>query len=291
MSTVSKQNGRKAIKLLAAQRALYSQAKRYWALTLILNIIVLPSLSVFVVYNQRYAAFVAIFGITLLLLNGLLILLIQQHIRTAATVQELFDNYVLGIPLNAIIVDQPNLDETVAYWSTRYLSRHTDKRLKDWYATSLKTMPQTLATLTGQTINSWWDSGLRTTYTFLLCTTAILITGLLFTLGLMRNLDLESFVLIVMVPITAPVQILASECYKNIQAASRAQKNCNRAKILSEQSKSKTIAIADIRALQDSIFVHRVSSPLVFDFIYWLTRKQNELTMKKAYRADGRGKP
>lgn len=284
MNTISKQNSSESIDMLAAQRMMYSYAKRATGVGLSINLILMPTLTVLSIYNQDFAAYIATFSLLVLIYNALSFIYVKKRVKSAASVQELFDSSVLNIPLNPLIVDDADISEDIEIWSRKYFKHHTDTSLKDWYAPKLKKYNQLKATLTGQRINSWWDGTLRGTYSFGLVLFLVIIPFFVVILGLMQKLTLEAFILSVFVPIVPVIQTFITEYYKNYQASTNVARNLSRAKELLRKANNGTVQDADIRALQDSIYNHRISAPLVFDWVYWISRKSNEITMNKTSR-------
>ncbi len=290
MNSIKKQNEKKAIRLLAAQRAIYSHAKKYWALTLLLNIIVVPVFSFATIFKPQFASHIAILGIAVIAINAALYLIIKNYIKTAASIQELFDHHVLEIPLNVIIVNKPDIKEVIEEWADKLLNKKTflkknkDPRLKNWYTISPR-WEQSKAIITAQRINSWWDGSLRTKYTITTTALVIVIFFVLIYVGNMRDLKLKEFILVIIVPMIPAFQTMIVECYKNFQAIKNAEANLNRSKSLLAASETQQVDMADIRALQDAIYSHRITAPLIFDFVYWISRKKNELLMNKIGKA------
>jgi hypothetical protein len=281
MNSVSKQNSKQAINMLAAQRAIYSRAKVYWGAVIVMSGLALPLISVYSIFNKYYAAYAALLSFGILFLNGLVLITIKRMVTNAAAIQDLFDSYVLDVPKNYILIPS-DVNELISEWSAVYFKKHDKSQITDWYAASLRQMGQTKATLTGQSINAWWDGSLRQAYLTGQVTIAGFIILSVLTLGLMQNLSLEDFILAILVPVIPLVQIILSELYKNYVATQGARKNLDKAQGLLNNS---TASKVEIRMLQDSIYLHRVSSPLVFDFIYWLSQKKKELTMINSNRA------
>ncbi len=282
MNTLVKQNDEQATNYLASMREIYAQAKKYWGTTLAISIVLLPLLSVYVTYNQVYAAYFALLSIFLLILNSILILVIKYYVKLAASIQELFDSYVFNIQTNPLLIENEDIKEIITKWSDKYIQKYGTEKLKDWYAKELQDKPQQIAVLTAQRINSWWDESLRLSYTIALTILAIILIACMFIVGLLNHLSLEEFIMTVMLPSVPIMQLVIVEVYKNYLAKNRANKNLKRAKELLRISKSKTVKSREIRSLQDSIFIHRTESPLIFDFIYRISQKSKEKLMKRS---------
>lgn len=280
MASISiRQNRSSAVKKLAAQRHLYSKAKILWGLLLILNLLILPPLTIYALYNLFLTPYIGILSIFALLVNVLCGLWIRDLKKAAASIQELFDNEVLEIPLNNLLLSKIDLTEEIELNASRHLKRHGDKKLKNWYPTALSKMPLTKAQITAQRTNSWWDYKLRTNLIYSIVAIMVIIAVFEFIIGVKLRLALNEWIIAVIVPTLPIVQLLGQELYKHWESKEIAAKNLNEAKSLLRLPLRSNKGTR-IRALQDSIFNHRVNAPLVFDWIYFLTRTINETIMK-----------
>lgn len=280
MSTISRQNSQKSIKLLAAQRFLYTHAKRWWTTALLLSAIIAPILSIIAIFNPRLAPYAACMAILIYTLVGLIGIKTKSLVRAAAETQEEFDCHVLDLPINPLLFEVVDRKEIVSDMSSRYIEKCGKDKLIDWYPKSLTRLSQSRATVEAQKINCWWDQSLRNNYIVAHIAIALLVCCSLVLLGLWQKLSLESFILSVIVPIIPLIQVVTDQTYKNIESKRKAMSNLQYAKTLLANHNNQPIEQAQIRSLQDAIFNHRTTAPLVFNFVYWLSREVKERIMK-----------
>ncbi len=175
------QNNQLALKELAAQRRLYSEAKSILSLrgTIALIIAVM-----FPLLNGQYpnAGYVfaifaaAYFAIDTFFLEGVA----SNKKILAAKIQEQFDTNVLGIRWNAVVAgEKPEAGEIHEY-SQKIYSKEVN-HLRDWYSPSVSRLPLDVAQVVCQRASVWWDSKLRRIYAGCLLGLSILLpVGVLF---------------------------------------------------------------------------------------------------------------
>ena len=104
----AKQNHPDNLKLLAAQRQLYSEAKRSltWRLWVSLALLIFPIFSAFFPELSNIEVYVAIGGLVFLLLSYFFFKTREEKkVDTASRIQEMFDIAVLGIPREPLPFD------------------------------------------------------------------------------------------------------------------------------------------------------------------------------------------
>lgn len=279
-NTLQLQNNDKAIQMLAAQRNIYSNAKRIKSLITVLIVVFVPIFSLVALRYTHLAPYSAIFSIAVLAINGILGILLTNMKAKAASIQELFDEYVLGIETNDLIITQTDLTEDIEEYGNAELKKRGKQKLLDWYPKSLSSKTTNGLQVSAQKINSWWDYRLRNSYTIFMAILSVLIVLGLFVLGLIVDLKLSEFVLIVIVPAVPLLQLAFSEIVANYQSAKKASSNLAQANFLLKNLSLPNIDTR-VRALQDAIYLHRSSAPMILDFIYWVSRDKKEGLMKQ----------
>lgn len=269
--------------LLRARTLIYRRAKNYQAIGLIVSL-GLPLVGLAAsVFSPISKPFIALFALIFSYLDVLFFdPWLRTQLKTAAKLQEDFDCTVLGMDWNSFVAGSRIDPEQVFEDACRTLSVKDEKRLVDWYPLAVKSLPLHLARLVCQRTNIWYDSALRKRYRNVLLTGAILLATVVGMVSIWIDASVTAFVLSTLAPIT-PVMIWA------IRERNRHAATCELLDRLNEDVKKlfdrsrKGATEQEIcmrsRELQDAIYSHRASSPLIFDWIYNRLRSQMERQM------------
>ena len=293
------------LKRLAAQQQLYSDAKVLHAVQIGLSVLVPPILVVLAVYFSVPPVYAASCGIIVALLNILWIPSRQQSLKQkAASIQELFDCDVLKLPRQELITSSPLEMETVEKYSSKYkrkydkrkakCKRETDdvsepekwySKLENWYSTDVGKLPLHLGRIICQRSNCWWDAELRLRYANrALVVLSVLIVLTLF-LGLIGNFTLAKLISTVAAPLMPAFVIGIREYKENNKYAVQLDELKKYVESLWDKALSNANPdelTRDSRKLQDEIYNHRRTSPLIFDWLYKHLRKEDEEVMNEA---------
>ncbi len=149
-----------SIRLLAAQRQLYREAKRWrFGRAAALVALALAGLLVGAVWPQPPLVMVLL-GAALTLLDWAIIAPLQDRkTKAAANIQEQFDTSVFGLPWNAWVAG-PKLDPEEVLRADRRYTRPRDD-LAAWYSPRLAPVPAPYSVLICQRSNLRWDIDLR----------------------------------------------------------------------------------------------------------------------------------
>jgi len=272
----------KQLDRLAAQRQLYSDAKRVQAIQIALVIPAVVIWAVLVAWYPGLRVYAASWGIGLALLDVLVFARVQRHLKErAAKIQELFDCDVLRLEWSVLKAGRRPDAETILEASSRFGNPNTsDATLRDWYPREVGKLPIHLARIVCQRINCWWDAQLRQRYAVGVLAVGILLVVCVLLVGLIGGLTLEKFVLAVLAPLLPAVVLGIRQFDENLERA----KVANRLKQYSEDLWEKALRggetpeelTAKSRNLQDAIFDNRRMSPLIFDWIYQRLRTRQE---------------
>lgn len=271
------------LNLLRARTLIYRYTKNYQAMGLWVSLGFPVVGLVASAFFPSSKPFIAFFALTFSFLEVLLFdRWLRTQLKNAAKLQEEFDCAVLGMDWNTFLVGSRIDPEDVFADACRKLSDKDEKRLVNWYPLAVKKLPLHLARLVCQRTNLWYDSALRKRYRVVLLTGAILLVAIVGAASLAINFTMTSFVLSTLAPMT-PVMIWAfREC--NRQAATcelldRLNEEVKKLWARSREGRTEQEISMWSRELQDAIYNHRVSSPLIFDWIYNRLRNQMEERM------------
>jgi hypothetical protein len=207
----------------------------------------------------------------------------RKAIKTAARMSEVLDVDLFQIPWNKLAAG-PKPDAEDVKRAARCGSRMaTRDDWKGWYASVVDNVPLPLARLICQRTNLVYDSDLRGIYIILLSVIGSGICLIVFLAGMVSSATFGEFVLTSWVP-ASPLAIWAlREGWRQRDAVEA------NAPVKAEAERLLHLAIAgdrtdaqleaDSRLMQNSIFVRRSTTPLLFPGIYKLRRRKSEDAM------------
>lgn len=282
----AEQNSQKQLERLAAQRELYSSAKKWYAVQIVLTVVIPVISATTSIYLTELAIFSAIFGVCVFVFD---ISIIDPEINKkkikAAKIQELFDCDVLKIPKSPLkIVDDITVEEVLTYYNAHVKIRENVEKIKDWYSPSVGQLSIKTARILCQRTNCWWDANLRRRFSVFLKYGSIVIFLVLLLLGYLANLTLVDFTLIASTLIPF-FQFCIKQCNENNEATNRLKELIAYSiqiwnEALTNSCDEQTMTI-NSRRLQDAIFEHRIKNPLILNVFYKLFRDKDEELMNR----------
>lgn len=299
MNDIAKsQNEPRQLERLAAQRRLYSTAKKIFGIQLLLGGPVAIGWSLAVVAAPEVKAFAATWGALVSFADLLWLTPLQKRLKEhAARIQEAFDCDVLQLPWNNIKVGQPPDPELVKEQADKYTKVQSGlPPLTNWYAPVVSDLPLDVGRVICQRSNCWWDSTQRRRYAAWVLASVIIVTLLMVGLGFIGGFTVEKLFLAILLPLSPALILGMRQFSEQTEAANR----LDRLKEHAESLYSDICNVSDptmlanrCRALQDEIFENRKRSPLVFDWIFRKLRNDYEAQMNHgaqdlAERAKGR---
>jgi len=282
----TKQNEQKQLERLAAQRELYSSAKKYHIFQITLTVI-LPIVFAFTSFKLvNISVFAAIFGVLSFLIDIAFIEpIIDRKKNKAAKIQELFDCDVLELEKSPLkTVDDIKVEEVLSYYDAHIKIASNIEKIRDWYSPSVSSLPLHIARILCQRTNCWWDSKLRVNYSSFLKFLGVIVFSIILIGSYIADLSLINFTLTIssLIPF---FQFSIKQYNDNIETASRLDRLVSFSGFLWEKALSRfpiDEITGDARKLQDEIYEHRRKSPLILDFIYKRFRDKDELLMNRS---------
>jgi hypothetical protein len=278
-----KQNEPRQLERLAAQRQLYSTAKRIFGAQVILGAPVAFGWALLVVLFPEVKGFAALWGVAITLADILWLTPWQKQLReSAAKIQEAFDCEVLDLSWNEIKAGKPADYELVKEQAVKFDNGSESTPLWDWYPPVVGDLPIEVARVICQRANCRWDSNQRRRYAAWVIACVIFVSVLVFGLGFIGGMTVEKFFLAIFLPLSPAFILGIRQFTEQTEAANRLDKLKEHAdRLWSEACKNESAAISTIksRALQDEIFENRKRSPLVFDWVFYLVRDRYEEQM------------
>ena len=289
-----RQNEPRAIQRQAAAEALFRRSARFFYLQTVLGVLipvalavlnlVLSQLSVPQPQRQSIAAWFALYGFLMLLLDEFLLDPGQQGAkRRGAVAREMFDVQLFQLPWNATKVHPQPDDAELAEQADKTLRQPASAaRMRNWYAPIVGEVPIELGRLICQRTNLWWDSKLRHSYSWGFGTFAgsLVILGLLVAKVLVLNID---GALLGAITIGPALRWAIREGKRHAAVKGTQERLSNRACELQNAFIEDRIAPEDVtsasRELQDAIYDLRATAPIGIRWIYLLSRKRFETGM------------
>jgi hypothetical protein len=260
-----KQNEPKFIAMLAAQRRIYSSAKKWNNVFLLISVIV-PFLSIlvqeFLSFDfRKFAIGSAFFWLIYFVFNNFIVF---NKKRKAVQIQELFDTQLFGIDWSSKV-------KRIKEINTEFVEREAvklDKQdgLKNWYS-DYSDEDKNLAILKCQQENLRWDGDQRAQYVWLLLLSFVFIF-LIYALLASHALSEKS--ILILLPLSGFFLFCSSALLGNIYASYRLNSKYYDLKYQSmywERLPSDD-QLPFIRKVQDFIYYRRKLSPLVPDWFY-----------------------
>lgn len=280
------QNEQKQLERLAAQRELYSSAKRYHGFQIIVAVLVPIAFASVACAVLQISVFAAIYGVLSFVVDiAFLDPLISKKRTKAAKIQELFDCDVLVLPKSPLkTVDDIKVEEVLLHYDAHIKIASNIEKIRDWYSPLVSGLPLYVGRILCQRTNCWWDSKLRVNYSNFLKYLSLVVFALILLSSYFANLSLINFTLIISALIPF-FQFSIKQHNDNLEAAKRLDQLVNFSHFLWEKALS-SFPIDEIsddsRKLQDEIYEHRRTSPLILDFIYSRFRDKDEMLMNRS---------
>ncbi len=274
------QNKPERLVLLRAQRLFYARAKKYQACFALLAL-TLPLMGV--IFGASYPEIRPYLGfgsiVVLLLEVGVVARLQKEDCKRGARVQEQFDTEVLKLDWNQLVAGRRvDVEEVRAITSTE-MADSERKRLQNWYEVDVSRLPIELGRLICQRTNLAYDMRIRRNYVAILLWAAGAMSGALVAVGIYQGLNINDLILTLCLPVLPMVAYVLREHRKQndtIETLTTLKSEVEKLwdKALSGASSEELTSCS--RALQDAIYRHRASNPLVFDWLYDKLRNREE---------------
>lgn len=286
MSVVLRQVLPENLELLAAQRNMYSRAKRIVGLQMVLSVPVAIGAAVTTIVEPELKGYMALWGILVVIFDLFVFTPWVKRLKDgAARIQELFDTKVLGLDWNEISTGRRPEPELVHEEAQKHgLAKKDIASLKDWYPRVIDKVPEIFGVIICQRANVWWDARMRRKYAFFIRFILVSIALGLIGYGLYERKDMFEFLAYIVAPLASTYVFGYRQMMEHSDAAERLDRMKEFAeKIWSDSLRGESVPSLKqkCRALQDQIFDHRRRNPPIYNFLFWWFRDGNELLMNK----------
>lgn len=275
-----KQNKPESLRLLAAMRVLYSEAKFLRSMrvmvTVMLPIISLLCLKYFPGFKEELA-FIA--GIWLIVNRIFLAEKEKRLVKEAATIQENFDTDVFQLPWNALLVGEKISLERILNLNGKSLEK--EEKLIDWYP-GLTSTHHVFNVLLAQKTNLHWDIEQRKIYKNILQWVLIIYIVFVIAISFLLNLPTQTMIISFLVPSLPLILHLIEIINSHKQRYESLARVFPKVTSDIENYSSVNAFDYDIRGYQDIVFLKRCDVNMVPDKLYWLKRNVLEKISKES---------
>ena len=254
---VERQNEEKYIYYLAAQRQLYNEAKRLDGIEILFSV-VLPlffaALQLIISDNTYLNATSYVLSIVSMGISLIFGSYIYRKKETAAEIQQHFDLYVYQMPWdNKLFGLQRNITHVVAEKAKLLLKNPKEhERLTNWYTTVAGTVDLKKGILMCQKENYNWDVNLRKRFRRLSVIVIIILTILVFLIGIVKN---ETVVMLLCR--FAFIIPMLQWLFETVKQLNKDIKNLEELDGLISSSEPKNMD--ELQEIQSKIYIHRKS--------------------------------
>lgn len=272
---------------LAAQRQLYSTAKRVFGWQVIFGGPVAVVGAVLVLFSPEFKIYVASWGLLVALCDLFWLTPWQKSLRgSAARIQEAFDCDVLELKWNDLKAGKHPDPELVKTQSTKYEKcAHKMPTLENWYSPRVDDLPLHIGRIVCQRANCWWDSTQRRHYAAWLIGIVALVFVIVCGLALNGGASVEALLLKGVLPLAPALLIALRQFSEQREAADRLDRlkdHCGTIWKSALSGKSKSALTDMSRNLQDEILENRRKAPPVLDLIFKRLQNDYEASMNHA---------
>jgi len=280
------QNEFSALRLLLAQRRIYSKAKR-WSMLRAIGVGVVAIAAPLVTFIWPFSAVIigAIAGVWIVLSRTVFASLERHYSGQGAVIQEQFDMTIFGmLPAPSRVPEAtPELISRTVGDDKAATAAIEEQSLEGWYPFDLQ-LDGTPAIAIAQRANAAYSERLLTLNARVWLTLTCTWSTITITLSIGLGLPLSTFLLGVALPLL-PALLDVIDQWRQTRQASRERLNlANAIQDAINESASDPIKPEELLVWQDQLYGLRRDAPQVPNLLYWQTRKKNELAMNAAAR-------
>lgn len=280
---LTRQDELDALRLLIAQRRLYSRAKRWVVIRWFGMLVVgLAAPIVAVIWPQSSVVVGSIAGAWLFLGRTLLMHIQKENTEQAAAVQEQFDFYVYNMPSGTPRPKLPSIEDIslIAGPEEKLVAVAEQEKMLGWYVLS-EDDPGEVAVAIAQRSNAAYSYRLLRFTGVIWSVIAVLWAAALITICVVTGLTLATFLLGVVLPLL-PAFLDVTEYIIGIMRSAKDREALYREIENRIGNKDEAITGENLRVWQEALFELRRDTPTVPDFIYNFGRRKNEEAMSVA---------
>lgn len=278
------QNIPENIKIICSFKQSYYLAKRWLLIQIYITVILTVCFStakfLFTLVNVDIAAYAALYSVLVFIVDFFILQpLISKRRTDGAKLQEEFDCNVFKLQWDKIICGKKVEHDVIDLLHSDYINRVKGdiEKCKNWYPEEYKVFELNRAILACQKTSLIYDIKLRKRFNSLIVRNTVLLSVLVATLCLIKDLSVQSFLLYVVLPLL-PVVILAKKLYNEHEKSIKSSAEL-KSMIDDIQAKDNPITENDIKSVQVKIFANRKDSALIPEKVYNKLRDKLEKQM------------
>lgn len=287
------QNTDANLKLLLAQRRLYSRAKVWTGIRGAGVGVVAIAAPILTSIWPGAAVPVATTAAVWYVLNHVLFKFLEHRGATrAATVQEQFDTTIFGMPtvvVRELRVSPEDISQLTGAGTGAKVGRrnaYSVEKLRDWYSIQ-KNVPGAVAIAIAQRGNVAYTRRLLDRNAALWLSLLVAWAAIAVTISVVSGFSLATFLLVAAIPVLPPL-VDAWDEFRKVRAAGREREAlANEMQDAIFANSTTPIQPEQLVAWQSQLFALRRDAPLVPDWLYQLLRNRNEAEMSEAAQAIG----
>jgi hypothetical protein len=285
----NRQNEPRMIRLQRARRVLLGQVKSRQGVMVFLTLLLPIASALSAAFFPNIRPAVAVFAMTLSIVDVCFFdRWVKQRLKDGAKLQEEFDCYVYQLPWNKFFAGSKLDPEDVAKHSRVASADKLEQTFRNWYSPSVDRLPLFAGRVACQRSNVRFDVSQRRSYCSLLKGAAILVILAVVLSELYFAAAFGDWVMTSLVPATPMIIWILREYNRQTDSITTVE----RLKTEADKLWADMLSASDggpfeakCRELQDAIFSHRASSPLVFDWLYSALRGSLEADMTDGMQA------
>lgn len=278
MSIYTRQNEKGMLNLLKVQRCLYTKAKVIYLIVLFVSLAVMCSFLIATSFfsNDILNACSIFFGILITFILFSVELYVSHLKWLAASVQQKFDSYVLGIDESVSIYRHNRLRridrETLIKLCSRYENTEVDK-IENWYS-DYSNLNKETEILMCQKENVRWDSSLRKMMLITIAIVSFIIIGLIIFISILSNASILKFFAIIswILPVFEVSIIVIKTLIQDLLRLSNIKTELDKA----ESDMSEEDLYIELSEIQALIFEHRQKCFLIPNWLYNISRNKKQ---------------
>ena len=274
-----RQNEEKAITMLAAQRQLYNDAKRFDAISVMLSVwlpFVMALILLFLPEESSWKSVSYILAIVSMLFSFVVDKRIDDKKKLAAYIQQKFDVYVYNMPWNERIFGKDkNVNQDIVTYSKHIMENDGEKkRLNNWYTPAVDNKELLTGILLCQRENFRWDVGLRKRYLLVSVIMIVLLCSFVLAMGLWKNESVAMLLwrLAFIVP-------MLEWLFDTVKTLNKDMERLIELDDIINNDVPKTID--ELQDIQKMIFEHRKECYVIPNFIYQIFKDNDEDTARR----------
>jgi hypothetical protein len=282
-SIADTQDSTDALRLLLAQRKLYSQSKRWLALRWLgMLVIALAAPPISATWPKFAVVAGAVASLWIFLGRTALSWMEQKKVEQAAAVQEAFDQLVFGMPSSGSRSAFPSLEEIVVLAGTddKIETNATKAKLKKWYPVDASQRGLVTVAICQRANASYADRLLKATAGIWVTVLVVWVIALV-VVGLVAKLSSTTFLLGIALPVL-PAFLGVWEYWVGIRRAAADRRDLVTAIETKLANGAQDLEPQDVLVWQERLYDLRRNAPQVPDLIYRITRRWNEPAMETA---------